>query len=57
MRVKTSIGWDFKDARIREIVMEEWVNLARGFIDELTASMSRRLAAVIAAGGGNKFEA
>lgn len=48
------IGWDYTDARIRGIVIREWMNLYRDFINELTASMPRRLAAVIAASGGNE---
>lgn len=55
--VKERIGWDFTDARIREIAVEEWMDLSRDFVNELTASMPRRLAAVIAANGGNEFEA
>lgn len=56
-RVKERIGWDFTDARIKEIVVEEWLALDRDFINELTASVPRRLAAIIAANGGNEFEA
>lgn len=33
-----------------------WLNLDSDFINELTASMPCRLAAVIAAGVGNEFE-
>lgn len=38
-------------------MVEERVNLDRSFVNELGSSMPARLAPVIAANGGNEFEA
>lgn len=54
-RVKTRIGWNYRDAAIREIVVDEWQHLSLEFINTLILSMPNRLAAVIAAEGGNNF--
>jgi len=53
--VKRRIGWNYQDAAIRQIVLEEWRNLPIDYINGLIASMPRRITAVIAAQGGNEF--
>ena len=53
--MKTRIGWNYRDAAIREIVVDEWQHLSLEFINTLILSMPNRLAAVIAAKGGNNF--
>lgn len=42
---------------IKKIVVEEWLALDRDFINEPTAVVSHRLAAIIAANRGNECEA
>ncbi|KAG0128259.1 hypothetical protein HOY82DRAFT_489435, partial [Tuber indicum] len=54
-RVKRRIGWNYRDAVTREIVIDEWNHLSKDYINGLISSMPRRIAAVIEAGGGNEF--
>ena len=55
VRVKSRIGWNYQDGAIRAIVVDEWENLSVDYINSLILSMPDRLAAVIAAEGGNDF--
>jgi len=54
-RVKARIGWNYQDGTIRTIVVDEWQHLSVEYINNLILSMPCRLAAVIAAEGGNDF--
>jgi len=54
-RIKSRIGWNYQDEAIRTIVVDEWEHLSVEYINSLILSMPRRLAAVIAAEGGNGF--
>ena len=54
-RIKSRIGWNYQDEAIRTIVVDEWEHLSVEYINSLILSMPHRLAAVIAAEGGNGF--
>ena len=54
-RVKARIGWNYQDGTIGTIVVDEWQHLSVEYINNLILSMPCRLAAVIAAEGGNDF--
>ena len=55
-RVKERIGWNYRDAAIRQIVVDEWEHLLVEYINNLIMSMPPRLAAVIASESGNNFQ-
>jgi len=53
--VKSRIGWNYQDAEVRAIVVDEWKHLSVEYINNLILSMPCWLAGVIAAEGANSF--
>lgn len=55
-KIKEKISWNFTNLAIRKILVDKWLNIPVDLVNDLIGSMPRRLAAIIAANGGNEFE-
>jgi transposase len=54
-KIKSQIGVDFTAAAIRRLLLQEWTNYPVDRVNHHVLSMTRRIEACIADGGGNNF--